>query len=417
MSTDTEEATPLGPRAEQARARLRDALAGPEKPTEGEHEPKRRVRLRLPRRRPRLPQSRRLRVALLVMLVLALVCTGSFFWLKAGKSLLGLKSGEGVLSFLPTWVPDGVAFEYGGRQIGSGELDSEVQTLRALYGVQVPADPGQLAIFRKDAAKAYAVSLILDQAAVDNGIVVADKTARDTLATFVQQKLGDGPDAYNKFVAALGDQGTTEQAVVDELKRRLAMAQLFDKVTAGLPQVTDQDVQTAFAQRKDSLGAPEKRQISNIVVGSKEDADRVMAALGSGTPFATEAQQASLDGSTRDKGGDLGAVSRDQLEQAYGDAAFTAARGQPFGPVQNSYGWNIGVVGQATPPVPADFTQVKDQLRQTLEVERALDRWRGWLGNEIAGAHIRYADDYRPADPDSAPSGSPTQSGIPAGGK
>ncbi|WP_166462552.1 peptidyl-prolyl cis-trans isomerase [Amycolatopsis acidicola] len=354
---------------------------------------------------------------LVALLVVALVCTGSFFWVKSGKSLLGLKSGEGVLSFLPTWLPEGVAFEYKDRQISSGELDSEVQTLRALYGVQVPTDPGQLATFRKDAAKAYAVSLILDQAALDNGIVVADKTARDTLAKFVQEKLGDGPDAYNKFVAALGDQGTTEQAVVDELKRRLAMAQLFDKVTAGLPQVTDQDVQTAFAQRKDSLGAPEKRQISNIVVGSQDDADRVLAALRSGTPFAAEAQQASLDGSTRDKGGDLGAVSRDQLEQAYGDAAFTAMPGQPFGPVQNSYGWNIGVIGQVTPPVPADFAQVKDQLRQTLEVERAVDKWRNWLGSEIADAGIRYADDYRPANPDAAPSGTPTQSGIPAGGK
>jgi len=436
MSTDTTEettitTTSLGPRAERARARLRAALAGDdtaehadettaeastEDGGEGEEKEQRRAR-RL--RRVRMPRSNRLRAVLVVVLVVLLAGTGGFFWLKAGKSILGLQSGEGVLSFLPTWLPENVAFQYGDRDVSVDELNSELDTLRALYGVQVPTDGNQLAAFRKDAAKAYAVSLILDRAAADNGIVIADKTARDTMSRFVQEKLGNGADAYSKFVAALGDQGTTEQAVIDELKRRLAMAQLFDKITAGLPAVTDQDVQAAFAQRKNSLGTPEKRQIANIVVASKDDADRALAAIRSGTPFATEAQRVSLDGSTRDKGGDLGAVSRDQLEQAYGDVAFAATPGQPFGPVQNRYGWNIGQVGQVTPPVPADLAQVKEPLRQELTVERALEKWRSWLGDQIKNAHVRYADEYRPADPDAAPGDVPTQAGIPqeGGGK
>ena len=405
MSTETVEETTLGPKAEQARARLQTALSDKDTPAE----------VPPPRRRLRLPRSKRLRAALAVVLVVLLGGAGSFFLLHSGRSVLGMRSGEGVLSFLPTWLPAGVAFQYQGRDISVDELNSEVDTLRALYGVQVPTDQNQLAGFRKDAAKAYAVSLILDRGASDNGVVIADKTARDTLSTFVQQKLGNGPDAYSKFVAALGQQGTTEQAVIDELKRRLALAQLLNKITADVPAASDQDVQTAFAQRKDTLATPGKRQIANIVVQSSQDADRAAAAIRSGVPFLEEAKRVSLDGSTRDKGGDLGAVSKDQLEQAYGDAAFAAAPGQVFGPVQNQYGWNIGQVGQVTAPVPADFAAVKDPLKQQLLAERALEKWRSWLGEKIKNAGVRYGDDYRPADPNAAPGDTPAQAGIPSG--
>ncbi|GAB3385593.1 peptidyl-prolyl cis-trans isomerase [Amycolatopsis echigonensis] len=452
MSTETTERNAKhGPKAESARARLRSALAGdepatvPAKAEASTDEPvsteadQARARLRAAlgpaeekaaetsstdgaedaparRRRLRLPRSKRMRIISALVLVVLLLGTGGFFVLKSGRSLLGLQSGEGVLSFLPTWLPSGVAFEYGDRRVSTSELDSEVDTLHALYGVQVPTDQGQLGNFRKDAAKAYAVSLILDHAAADNGIVIADKTARDTLSKFVAEKLGNGPDAYNKFVAALGEQGTTEQAVVDELKRRLALAQLFDKLTADVPAVSDQDVTTAFEQRKATLGTPEKRAVSNIVVQSQADANKVVTALRGGTPFAEEAKQVSLDGSTRDKGGDLGTVSKDQLDAGYGDAAFKAKPGEVFGPVQNQYGWNVGLVGQVTAATPADFAQAKEPLRQQLLTERALDKWRTWLGGQIRAAGVRYADDYRPADPDAAPGNAPTQAGIPASG-
>lgn len=409
MHTDTTEESRT--RAEQARARLQKSLERSEdaEASAESGEPTDR------RRKSGLPRGRRTRAAVVVVLVAVLACTGGLLRLHAGRSVFGLQAGESVLSFLPTWLPDDVAFQFGDRDVTENELNTQVDTLRALYGVQVPADPAQLATFRRDSAKAYAVTLVLDRAAADNGIVIADKTARETLARFVQEKLGNGADAYTKFVTALGEQGTTEQAVLDELKRRLAMAQLFDKVTAGGSSVTDQDVETAFAQRRGELGTPEKRQISNLVVGSREEADRALAAVRSGAPFDSEARQVSLDGSTRENGGDLGAVTRDQLDRPFGDAAFTAQPGQPFGPVQTSYGWNVGIVGQVQAPVPAEFAQVKEPLRQQLQAEHALDGWRGWLTHQITAAEVRYADAYRPAVPDAAPGGGPAKNGLPDG--
>lgn len=350
----------------------------------------------------RLPAGRK-RVALIVTLIAVLVLTGGFLALKSGKSVLGLRSGEGVLSFLPVWLPENAAFQYGERTVTVDELNAQVDLLRALYGVQAPTDPAKLAGFRRDAAKAYAVGLVLDDAAREQGMVIADKTARDTLTKFIADKVGEGPEGYSAFIDTLAEGGTNEQAVIDELKRRLALAKLFDAVTEGTPPVTDADTSAAFEKRKDQLGAPEQRKVSNIVVRTREEAERVLAELKGGAAFDDTARKVSLDGSTRTKGGALGYVAAEQLEQAYADAAFGVERGQLFGPVQSQHGWNVGTVTGIRPSRPADFETVRDALKQRLGEERVLDQWRSWLADRITNARVRYAEDYRPADPAALP--------------
>ncbi|NKQ57732.1 parvulin peptidyl-prolyl isomerase [Amycolatopsis sp. K13G38] len=338
-----------------------------------------------PRWRPRLPRTRRGRwIALAVVALLAAAGGGGYYWYQS------------------TQLPAGAAFEVGGRVVSIDELNQEVQTLRALYGVQPPTDEAKLDGFRRDAAKSYAVSLLLDQAARDANVTVADKTARDTLTKFVSRQLGDGPDAQHQFVQALGDAGTSEQAVLDEIRRQMTVSQLFNQITAGTT-VSDDEVRSAFTTRGAQLATPEKRQLSNIVVSTKEQADQVVADLRGGTPFSAETQRYSVDGSTRDKGGDLGEVAANQLDKTYADAAFAAQPGQIFGPVQTQYGWNVGQVVHVVPATPAVFDQVKDQLKQDLVLEKALGTWRNWLAQRISDGHVRYADAYQPADADSPP--------------
>ncbi|MFE6610942.1 peptidyl-prolyl cis-trans isomerase [Amycolatopsis sp. NPDC057786] len=339
----------------------------------------------------RLPRSRRGRILTMLVLVALLGGAGIGWWSS--------RAGE---------LPDGVVFAYGDQTETVEQLQDRIQTLKALYGVQPPdtQDTAKSDTFRRDTAKAVAVGMVLDGAARDRGIVIADKAARDVLTRFISQQIGEGPDARSKFVQALGTTGTSEDAVIDEIKRQLAVSQLFDSVTKG-SSVSDAEVADAFAQRKAQLDNPERRQIANIVVRTKEDADRVLADLNAGTPFETLVAQRSLDGATRGKGGDLGQVTAAQLEDEYGKAAFAVPAGGRFGPTQTKNGWNVGWVRQVLPPQPAVLDQVKDRLKQQLVLEKALATWREWLGSQLAGANVRYADAYRPADPTAPPQQAP----------
>ncbi|MFD4195280.1 peptidylprolyl isomerase [Amycolatopsis thermoflava] len=348
----------------------------------------------------RLPRGRKGQAVLaLVVVLVAGAGSGGYLWWSAGK------------------LPDGVAFRIGDTMVSVDELNAEADRLRALYGLQVPTDPAQLDGFRRALAKADAVRILLDGQAREQGIVIADKTAQDVLSRYISQQAGDGADARAGFVQGLGAAGTSEQAVLDEIKHMLAVNQLFEKQTQGIT-VTDQQVREAFAQRQASLGTPEKRAIRNIVVRTQDEANQVLGRLTAGAAFEDVARTTSLDDQSRASGGALGLLSAAQLDEGYAKAAFAAPAGGLFGPVQTQYGWNVGQVVSVVPPVPAQFDAVQGTLRQKLVEEQAMSRWQDWLTEQIHAAAVQYADDYRPQDPDAPPpsvlNGQPTP---PATGK
>ena len=300
-------------------------------------------------------------------------------------------------------LPDGAAFQIGGTVVTTAELDRQAGLLEALYGIKKPAD--DQGAYQRDIAKAVAVGMVLDRAAADEGIVVPDKAARDTLATMVDKQLG-GTDGQREFTALLGQYGVTEDDVLAEIKRQQNIARLFQNVsTPAVTGVTDADAQQLFETDPARFATPEQRQLRNIVVATRQEASQLRALLTRGADFASLARQHSLDDATRAHGGSLGWVSAEQLDPAYAAVAFAAGAHGVVGPVQTQYGWNIGQVVAIRPSVRPAFADVKTDVLDALRSERAMAAWRAWIIAQIRDAHIEYAPDYRPADPDAPPPG------------
>ena len=319
-----------------------------------------------------------------------------------GVVLAALAIGSGTVAVLDTVqrVPAGSAFRVAGDTTSVQQLDDRVRLLGALYGIQAPADPAGVDTFRRSSAKALAISEVIDRAAGAEGIVIADKAANDELTRVVQSSFPIGRTGFTTQLARLG---ITEQDVLAEVKRQLANAQLYDKVTGGVPLPTDDEVAAAYTARQAAMVTPEQRHLRNIVVASEGEAKALRARLDGGVDFATVAQSTSLDQATKAKGGDLGTVAKDQMEPDYAAAAFGTAANGLFGPVRTRYGWNIGQTLEVTPSTPLTLDQVRDPLRTRLADERKSAVWSDWLSARIADADVRYADDYRPADPLAAP--------------
>jgi peptidyl-prolyl cis-trans isomerase C len=343
--------------------------------------------------RPQTPRAKILAAALTVALVAA----------ATSAILLGRSNSLGK----------GVAFQVSGHDVTVTQLDAEAATLSALYGITAPTGAAALATFRQDVAKADAVSLIIDKQAISRNIVIADKSAQDVLTRYVTQVFGTASDGYDKFVQALGGVGTSEAAVLTEIKRQLAIGQLYDQITAKVS-VTAAQVAADFEKNKAKLSVPEKRNISNIVVATQAQANQIRAELAAGTAFSSLAAKSSLDTSTSKAGGALGAVESSQLEASYAHVAFTAALGQPFGPVQTQYGWNVGEVTKIVPAASAVYSTIEATLKSQLLLAAQLEVWRAWLAKQIVAAHVRYASAYQPADPNSAPTTGPGQVSLPS---
>ncbi|MCR1785754.1 peptidyl-prolyl cis-trans isomerase [Nocardioides carbamazepini] len=307
----------------------------------------------------------------------------------------------GMLVVAPGWrpwsdeLPDDAAFAIGERVVTVAELDARNDSLRALYGVEEPGGGADQASFRRQAAKSMAISIVLDRAVDDAGIEVSDTTVDQTLSGFIEQRFQGDRTA---FVSSLGNVNTSERVVRDEVRRQIALRELLAAI-AGEVTVSKAELRAAFEQRRDQLGTPERRRVRNIVVADEQAAREIRTRLDAGADPARVARRASIDGATRDAGGDLGAVARADLLPEVGAAVFGTPAGAAYGPVQGSQGWNVGVVVEVLPAVPATFAAVRADLRRQLTGERTEARWSDWLAGRIRAADIRYREPYRPRDP------------------
>jgi peptidyl-prolyl cis-trans isomerase C len=308
----------------------------------------------------------------------------------------------GYVWYHSTHVPSDVAFRVYGQNVPISELNDMAQTDGALYGFVPPTSGPQVAQFRKDIAKASAVSMIIDHAAAERNIVIANRQAEDQLSRFIAGAYGPGEDGHTKFVQSLANQGTSEPKVIAEFKRQMTLSKLAEQITAGV-QVNDQELQDYFNAHKADLATPEVRDLHNIVVATKAEADLVVDQLNHGGNFEQLAAQHSMDPTTKTQGGALGQHAAQDFEPSYAAAAFSAPVNGIFGPVQGQHGWNVGKVVSITPPAPAQFAQIKDQLRQYLITKKDADIFRTFLTKEIKDADVVYNPEYRPDDPYSLP--------------
>ena len=292
-------------------------------------------------------------------------------------------------------APDGTAFRVGDEVVTVDELDARNDSLRALYGIQEPLDAKELDGFRRQAAKSMAISIVLDRAVDEEGVEVSDAEVEEAVTAFIRARFAGDRD---EFLDSLGNVNTSEEAVRAEVRRQLELRKLLARV-AGDHDVREADVRAALAQRKASLGTPERRVVSNVVVATRAEAQRVRDQLDRGVGIAALARKVSIDAATRDKGGRLGAVARAELLPEVADVVVRTGAGGAYGPVQGDQGWNVGVVTRVEPATTATFAAVRTRLRSTLESEAVQSRWSDWLAGRLHDADVRYERDYRPSDP------------------
>ncbi len=213
-------------------------------------------------------------------------------------------------------LPANAAFSYNGRVTTVAQFNDQVQVLNKLNGVTPPAvtDKAGYAQFVRSTAKAVAVTQMVGNLAKKQGIVVSQKTTRDSLDQEVQSAYGGDQSKFNQ---ALSTAGITEDQVLAALNAQAVENQLFTRVTKRTT-VSDAQVTAAFTVNQPALTVPEQRAISHIVVASQDAANSIISQLQGGASFSTLAQQGSLDTSTKAQGGALGTVAASQLSSPFG---------------------------------------------------------------------------------------------------
>jgi peptidyl-prolyl cis-trans isomerase D len=150
--------------------------------------------------------------------------------------------------------------------------------------------------------------------------------------------------------------------------RKIAFVLVTPEEIAKSIDVSDEDAKKLFEQRKNRLGTPEKRQVSQIVFPNMEDARAARARIDGGLSFDDLVKERKLSQADVD----LGLVAKSGIiDPAVADAAFSLASGEISQPVQGSFGAVLVKVGAIQPAVEPSYDSVAADLKREIAIDRA----------------------------------------------
>jgi peptidyl-prolyl cis-trans isomerase D len=150
--------------------------------------------------------------------------------------------------------------------------------------------------------------------------------------------------------------------------RKIAFVALTPEDIGKWTEVADADARKLFEQRRDQLGTPEKREVSQIVFPNAEEATAARNRITSGLSFDDLAKERGLNPTDVD----LGLITKSEIiDPAIAEAAFSLPSGEVSQPVQGRFGVALVKIGKITPGVEPDYASVASNLKKEIAVDRA----------------------------------------------
>ncbi len=153
--------------------------------------------------------------------------------------------------------------------------------------------------------------------------------------------------------------------------RDVALATLNAALLMAEVEVSERDIEDAYAANRARYETPEKREVFQALM-QDEAAARAIA-----TAWQANADFAAIEAAARAAGGlatPLGLSTRADLPlPALADAAFALAPGAVSAPVRTAFGWHVLRVGQVEAGARRGLDEVRGELRAEIQAERAAD--------------------------------------------
>jgi peptidyl-prolyl cis-trans isomerase D len=187
------------------------------------------------------------------------------------------------------------------------------------------------------------------------------------------------PDIASYYQAHLAEFRNPERVSIEYL------ALNFDEIAKNV-QVSDEELTKLYDEQKASLGAPERRKISHILIApadgseaalnaAQEKAAGIRERILKGEDFAKLAREVSSDALSGKGGGDLGFLNKDAQEESFTQVAEKLNSGEVSEPVKTSFGYHLIKVTELIPAKQKSFEEVKEELRKTAQRNAAETRF------------------------------------------
>ena len=150
--------------------------------------------------------------------------------------------------------------------------------------------------------------------------------------------------------------------------RKIVFVPITPEEIAKWADVSDEDAKKLYEVRKDTLGTPEKRDVSQIVFPNMEEAAAARTRIETGTSFDDIAKERGLKPSDVE----LGAVSKSEIiDPEVAKAAFAMQTGDISQPIQGKFGVTLAKIGKIDPGNQVSYESVAQGLKKEIATDRA----------------------------------------------
>ena len=228
---------------------------------------------------------------------------------------------------------------------------------------------------KKDMTNEVIAELLVKDRADRLGINISDAEVKEALARLKEQ--------YNiktdeQFEQSLKNSGMSRADMETRLRDTLLTNKLFARELRGRDELTDKELRERYDREKESFRLPERAHLRAIIVTRPDnpaEADRMaqrvqqIATDAKAAPDFAKFAESVPENAMKEKGGDMGNVTRGELLPDLDKAVFNATSGAILGPIATKSGWHIIKVEQRLPSEVPAFESVKDKLRKDVSDE------------------------------------------------
>lgn len=167
-----------------------------------------------------------------------------------------------------------------------------------------------------------------------------------------------------------------------QMERKLIGEHFLKGVT-----VSDEEVRAHFEAHKAEMLTPEARHVAHILLADKAEAEQVRAKLAAGTSFEVLAKQHSMDADTKNRGGDLGTVTKKDVPPEF-DVVLKLKAGDVSAPLKSPVGYHLVKVSRIDPPRPLTLEEAAEDLKKKLMRQKIEDKRSRWVTSLREAAEI-----------------------------
>ncbi len=249
---------------------------------------------------------------------------------------------------------------------------------------------------------------LIDQYATKHGI----KVSSAEIAKREKQLKANFP--AGSWSSMLKTRGLTEKDVRNALRQQI----IIDKAVGTGITISNSQVAAYFSKNKAAFNKPAEVKARHILVANLATADKVEALLKQGKKFSALAKKYSIDPGSRDKGGELGYFTKNQMVAPFSKYAFSAPIGKISPPIHSPFGYHIIQVQARKPALTATLANTRSKIVTLLKQQQESPLIQPFIMGLVQKANIKINDPrfagLFPTPAPSLPPASPAASAAPA---